>query len=105
MNKEMGFSIGGRNITNIRYADDKVLLAESEEELQRLLDVVVEESEKKGLTINCKNLEDLMLSCHQEERYPMYFESQEPSHQASFLLQLPGKHIISEDARCMCGRY
>ena len=56
MDKEKGFffRIGWRNIINIRYADDTVLLAESGEELQRLLDVVVEESEKKGLTINKK---------------------------------------------------
>ena len=54
--------MGGRNITNIRYTDDTVLLFESEEELQRLLDVVVEENEKKELTINCKKTECLVAS-------------------------------------------
>ena len=46
--------VGGQNITNLRYADDTVLLAESMEDLQKLLDVVVRESELKGMFINCK---------------------------------------------------
>ena len=54
INDEDGFKIGGNNITNIRYADDTTLIAESPAKLQRLLDVVVEESKKKGLSINRK---------------------------------------------------
>ncbi len=46
--------------TNIRYADDTLSHGESEEELQRLLNVVVEESENKGLTINCEKTESLV---------------------------------------------
>ncbi|XP_037779155.1 uncharacterized protein LOC119575579 [Penaeus monodon] len=48
------FVIGGHNMNNIRYADDTVLISESEGKLQELLDKVVEKSAKKGLTINCK---------------------------------------------------
>ena len=44
--------IAGRNINNLRYADDTTLMAESEEELKSLLMKVKEESEKEGLTIN-----------------------------------------------------
>ena len=44
---EKGLKVGGQNITNLRYADDTVLLAESVEDLQKLLDVVVRESELK----------------------------------------------------------
>ena len=44
--------IGGRNINNLRYADDTTLTTESEEELKRLLMKVKEESEKVGLKIN-----------------------------------------------------
>ena len=44
--------IAGRNINNLRYADDTTLLAESEEELKRLLIKVKEESEKVGLKRN-----------------------------------------------------
>ena len=42
----------GRNINNLRYADDTTLMAESEEELKRLLMKVKEESEKVGLKLN-----------------------------------------------------
>ena len=44
-----GIKIAGRNISNIRYADDTTLMAESEEELKSLLMKVKEESEKAGL--------------------------------------------------------
>ena len=44
--------IAGRNINNLRYAKDTTLMAESEEELKRLLMKVKEESEKAGLKLN-----------------------------------------------------
>ena len=44
--------IAGRNINNLRYADDTTLIAESEEELKSLLMKVKEESEKLGLELN-----------------------------------------------------
>ena len=44
--------IAGRNINNLRYADDTTLMAESEEELKSLLMTVKEESEKVGLKLN-----------------------------------------------------
>ena len=46
--------IAGRNINNLRYADDTTLMAESEEELKNLLMKVKEESEKAGLKLNIK---------------------------------------------------
>ena len=46
----------GRNINNLRYADDTTLIAESEEELKSLLMKVKEESEKAGLKLNIKKL-------------------------------------------------
>ena len=49
---QAGIKIAGRNINNLRYADDTTLLAESEEELKRLLLKVKEESEKVGLKLN-----------------------------------------------------
>ena len=49
---EAGIKIAGRNINNLRYADDTTLMAESEEELKSLLMKVKEESEKVGLKIN-----------------------------------------------------
>ena len=49
---QAGIKIGGRNINNLRYADDTTLMAESEEELQSLLMKVKEESKKAGLKLN-----------------------------------------------------
>ena len=49
---EAGIKIAGRNINNLRYADDTTLIAESEEELKSLLLKVKEESEKVGLKLN-----------------------------------------------------
>ena len=49
---QAGIKIAGRNINNLRYADDTTLLAESEEELNRLLMKVKEESENVGLKLN-----------------------------------------------------
>ena len=49
---EAGIKISGRNINNLRYADDTTLMAESEEELKNLLMKVKEESEKVGLKFN-----------------------------------------------------
>ena len=49
---QAGIKIAGRNINNLRYADDTTLIAESEEELERLLMQVKEESKKLGLKLN-----------------------------------------------------
>ena len=49
---QAGIKIAGRNINNLRYADDTTLMAESEEQLESLLIKVKEESEKVGLKLN-----------------------------------------------------
>ena len=49
---QVGIKIAGRNINNLRYADDTTLVAESKEELKSLLMKVKEESEKVGLKLN-----------------------------------------------------
>ena len=49
---QAGIKIAGRNLNNLRYADDTTLMAESEEELKSLLMKVKEESEKDGLKLN-----------------------------------------------------
>ena len=49
---QTGLKIAGRNINNLRYADDTTLMGESEEELRSLLMKVKEESEKVGLKLN-----------------------------------------------------
>ena len=53
---QAGIKIAGRNINNLRYADDTTLKAESEEELKSLLMKVKEESEKVGLKLNIQKM-------------------------------------------------
>ena len=53
---QAGIKIAGKNINNLRYADDTTLRAESEEELQSLLMKVKEESEKVGLKLNIQKM-------------------------------------------------
>ena len=58
---QAGIKIAGRNICNLRYADDTTLMTESEEELKSLLMKVKEESEKTGLKLNIQKMK-LMVS-------------------------------------------
>ena len=53
---QAGVKIAGRNIDNLRYADDTTLMAESEEELKSLFIKVKEESEKVGLKLNIQKI-------------------------------------------------
>ena len=59
---QAGIKIAGRNINNLRYADDTTLMAESEEELKSLLMKVKDESEKVGLKLNIQKTK-IMASC------------------------------------------
>ena len=56
---QAGIKIAGRNINNLRYADDTTLMAESEEELNSLLMKVKEESEKVGLKLNIQKTKNM----------------------------------------------
>ena len=53
---QTGIKIAGRNINNLRYADDTTQMAESEEELKSLLERVKEESEKAGLKLGIQKV-------------------------------------------------
>ena len=59
---QAGIKISGRNISNLRYANDTTLMAESEEDLKSLLMKVKEESEKVGLKLNIQKMK-IMASC------------------------------------------
>ena len=63
---QAGIKIAGRNINNLRYADDTTLMAESEEELKSILMKVKEESEKVGLSSTFRKLRSwhLVTSLH-----------------------------------------
>ena len=54
--EQAGIKIAGRNINNLRYADDTTLMAESKEELKSFLMKVKEESERAGLKLNIQKL-------------------------------------------------
>ena len=57
-----GASVGGRNISNLRYVDDTVLLSDTEECLQKLVTAAKEESEKAGLNMNVKKTKTMVIS-------------------------------------------
>ena len=59
---QAGIKIAGRNINNLRYADDTTLMAESEKELKSLLLKVKEESEKFGLKLNIQKIKIMVSS-------------------------------------------
>ena len=61
---QTGIKIAGRNINNLRYADDTTLMAESKEELKNLLMKVKVESEKTGLKFNIQKNEDHGIRSH-----------------------------------------
>ena len=61
---QAGIKVPGRNINNLRYADNTTLTAESEEELKSLLMKVKEESGKAGLKLNIQNTNNPVPSLH-----------------------------------------
>ena len=61
---QAGIRIAGRNINNLRYADDTTLMAESEEELKNLLMKAKEESKKVGLNLNIQKTKIMVPSLH-----------------------------------------
>ena len=60
---QAGIKIAGRNINNLRYADNTTLMAESEEELKSLLIKVKKESEKAGLKLNIQKMKVYVIEC------------------------------------------
>ena len=61
---QAGIKTAGKNINNLRYADDTTLMAESEKELKSLLMKVKEESEKVGLKLNIQKTKDHVIWSH-----------------------------------------
>ncbi|GFR88798.1 spatacsin [Elysia marginata] len=61
-----GIKVGGYNVNNIRYADDTVFIAENKDDLQKLLNIVEEESRKKGLELNTLTIQtELVIMAHE----------------------------------------
>ena len=70
--KTLGVKVNGKVINNIRYADDTVLIAETLEELQRLMDLVVQTSEERGLTLNTKKTKFMTITKQQQQRETLW---------------------------------
>ena len=72
---QAGIKIAGRNINNLRYADDTTLMAENEEELKSLLMKVKEESEKTGLKLHMQSTK--IMACGPISSWQIYGETVE----------------------------
>ena len=94
---ENGIQVGGHSIINIRYADDTVLFSESEKDLQRLLNLVVKESEGMGLEINYTKTKCLVVSKKSSPKCNLKLKEQIIKQVSSF--NYLGS-MITEDARC-----
>ena len=90
---QAGIKIAGRNIYNLRYADDTTLMAESEEELKSLLMKVKEESEKTGLKFNIKKAK--IMASSPITSWQIYGETMETVRDFIFL----GSKIIADGDR------
>ena len=63
---QSGIQVGGHNINNLRYADDTILISENEKDLQQLLNIVESKSKEKGLGLNSKKTEVMVISRKEE---------------------------------------
>lgn len=98
LQESRGCIIGGRNVTNLRYADDAVLISSSEKDLQELLDIIVSASEDQGLSLNIKKTECMVVSKSKEQRIcniTLNCQKIKQVQQFNYLGSL-----ITEDGRC-----
>ena len=95
---EEGIVVNGVRINNLRYADDTVLLATSEEGLQKLFDVIVPESEHYGLTVNSKKTKCMVISKLTPEPQCDLIQETTTIEQVSSFSYLGS--LITHDGRC-----
>ena len=76
--------IGGKIINNLRYADEKALIAENQKDLQNLLNVVKNESRKKGLDLNSKKTEVMVISKKTTPECNIFFDGTKLKQKQSF---------------------
>ena len=103
---QAGIKIAGRNINNLRYADDTTLMAESEEELKRLLIKVKEESEKVGSKLNIQKTKSwhLVPSFHRKYMGKQWKQCQTLFLGAPKSLQMVIAVMKLKDAYCLEGK-
>lgn len=93
-----GIIVGGQNINNIRYADDTVLIASTEQDLQALVDVVNRKSEEMGLRINVKKTKCMIVSKNKTKRNITITVNGEKIEQVDEFVYLGA--LITTDGRC-----
>jgi hypothetical protein len=93
-----GIKIGGNNCNNVRYADDTVLLASNEQDLQKMIDIVSKESIKMGLSLNIKKTECMCVSKNKIIPTCKVYINREPIKQVNRFNYLGS--IITPDGRC-----
>ena len=93
-----GFSVGGRNLNNVRYADDTVIVADSAEKLQELVRVLNEASEEKGLRINIAKTQCMVVSKRNEPIECQVNINQEPIRKVEEFQYLGS--VLTSDGRC-----
>ena len=103
---QAGIKIAGRNINNHRYADDTILMAESEEELKSLLMKVKEESEKVGLKLNIQKTKIMhpVPSLHGKQMGKQWKQCQTLSFWAPKSLQMVTAAMKLKDAYSLEGK-
>lgn len=97
----VGLCINRRNVNNIQYADDTVLVADSEEKLQRLVSELQESCERRGFKINCKKTEVMGIT-KRRERLRVRINVQGKLIKQADSFKYLGS-LISEDAQYMKG--
>ena len=95
----VGVRVGGENVSNLRYADDTVLIAESVKELQTLVDEVKNRSKIKGLSMNVKKTKTMVIRKNTKSRCKIEIKVDDKTlEQVQQYLYLG--HIITEDGKC-----
>ena len=94
-----GIKIGGRNLNNIRYADDTVLVADSEDKLQRLVQALVQASGERGLKMNTSKTKVMIISKGNEGTRTHINVNGEELEQVSRYKYLGS--VVTEDGRCL----
>ena len=95
----VGVRVGGENVSNLRYADDTVLIAESVKELQALVDEIKDRSKIKGLSMNVKKTKTMVIRKNTKSRCKIEIKVDDKTlEQVKQYLYLG--HIITEDWKC-----
>ena len=93
-----GIKFGGRNINNIRYADDTVLIADSEEKLQTLVQALVQSSQERGLKLNISKTKVMVVSKSTQNIRTNIFVGGEQLEQVERYKYLGS--VVTQDGRC-----